>query len=530
MEQLGRYEILEVLGHGAMGTVFRARDPKIDRIVAVKTITRLSASGEDEEYRQRFFREAHTAGKLSHPGVVTIYDVGEEESTGTPYIVMEYIQGRTLESLIREWSGAPPIQLALDLLEQVADALDYAHSQGVVHRDIKPANIIVTSQGRTKITDFGIAKLALTQLTLPGESPGTPSYMSPEQVVGNPVDGRSDLFSLGIILYWILAGEKPFTGENSSAVTFKIAYKDPAPPSRLNPSLGTRFDYVVERALAKNPTQRYQSGKEFAEDLEDLRQGRTPSSQRNSSAPTRGEDTDQTVLRKPVESIPLHGADRYPLPPPQPHKFVATGLKISDWAHNLFRRRLRPFLAGRLRWITLGGLVIVTAAIVFFVFSSFRSPEPVKVAKSTGPTRNSRLVDPARSGKTAGFTRSEKPAETTPPGKPVEQPRTTQLNIRCLHRFRTGMLMVWVDNVLTYEGRLTGTVKRQLVFLKKAQGSFLNSHAIAAGIHVIRVQVVSGPAGFNQTREVEGEWETGETKTLQINFGPPGDDLNLELR
>ncbi len=510
-----------MLGHGAMGTVFRARDPKIDRIVAVKTITRLGVSPDEEEYRQRFFREAHAAGKLSHPGVVTIYDAGEEESTWTPYIVMEYIQGRTLESLISEWSGTPPIQSALDLLKQVAEALDYAHSQGVVHRDIKPANIIVTSQGRAKITDFGIAKLALTQLTLLGESPGTPSYMSPEQVVGNPVDGRSDLFSVGIILYWILVGEKPFTGENATAVTFKIAYKDPVLPSRLNPSLDTRFDYVVGRALVKDPTQRYQSGKELADDLEDLCHGRTPRSQDSPSTEVGIEDTERTVLREPPGSIPVHGTPETRLSPGRTGRFAAVGAQPSRRAFVVLGLVARQLVAVSRSWKVLGGLATASMFIVLFVFFTPRNPAPVRTVKPTGPNKT---------GMPAGPTKTAKPAGPTQPLKLVEPVEGTQLNIRCAHRFRTAVLMVWVDEALAYEGRIAGAVKKRWVFVKKAQGNFSNSLVITPGKHVIRVQVVSGQAGYNQTGETEGEWTSGGTRTLQISFGPPGDDLNLELK
>ncbi|MGH7753563.1 MAG: serine/threonine-protein kinase, partial [Gemmatimonadales bacterium] len=180
MKRLGRYEILEEIGRGAMGTVFRARDPKIDRVVALKTISIAGLGPADQkEFHQRFFREAQAAGKLSHGGLVTIHDVGEDESTQTPFIVMEYIQGKTLEELGR--GERLPTATTLELAKQVAEALDYAHSQKIVHRDIKPANIIVTADGRAKITDFGVAKLQMTQFTQPGQVLGTPAYMSPEQ-------------------------------------------------------------------------------------------------------------------------------------------------------------------------------------------------------------------------------------------------------------------------------------------------------------------------------------------------------------
>jgi serine/threonine protein kinase len=211
-----------------------------------------------------FFARRGQQGSCPTPGVVTIYDVGEQDGTQAPYIVMEYIEGTTLDSLISN-SAEKPIPGTLDLVKQVAQSLDYAHSQGIVHRDIKPANIIVTSDGRAKITDFGIAKLSVTQLTMPGEAVGTPSYMSPEQVTGEHLDGRSDLFSLGIILYSMLVGEKPFTGENASSVMFNITYKEPLPLTQLNPSLDPQLNHVVERALAKRPADRYQRGREVCE-------------------------------------------------------------------------------------------------------------------------------------------------------------------------------------------------------------------------------------------------------------------------
>src|SRR5260370_1797565 len=277
---LGRYEVLAELGRGAMGAVFRARDPKIDRTVAIKTI---SMTGTDaasmEESRQRFFREARAAGRLSHAGIVTIYDVGEDEATQTPFIVMECVEGRALNELVAsESDGKMPLPQALHLLQQIALALDYAHSQGIVHRDIKPANIIVTHDGRAKIADFGIAKLSLAEVTLAGQVLGTPAYMSPEQINGKPIDGRSDLFSLGVIAYWLLTGEKPFSGESITEISLQVATKDPKPATAVDPSLSLDVDYVLNRALAKDPGKRYQRGKDMAIDLHELSTGRTPRS------------------------------------------------------------------------------------------------------------------------------------------------------------------------------------------------------------------------------------------------------------
>ena len=251
MQQLGRYEIIAELGRGAMGTVYQARDPRIDRLVALKTISITGATAtEENEYRRRFYREAQAAGKLAHPGIVTIFDVGEDPATQSPFIVMEYIAGTTLESIAQ--AQRPLITTTLELIRQIAEALHYAHSQGIIHRDIKPANIIVTNDGHAKITDFGVAKLAVADFTVAGQVLGTPTFMAPEQLSGHPVDGRADLFSLGIILYILLGGVKPFIGGTLSEVMFKVVNNEPAPVTQLNSMLSEDFDLSVwDRLLAK---------------------------------------------------------------------------------------------------------------------------------------------------------------------------------------------------------------------------------------------------------------------------------------
>ncbi len=298
MKRLGRYQIVKELGRGGMGTVYQARDPKIDRVVAIKTINIEGQSRADaKEFRERFFREAQAAGALSHPGIVTIYDVGEDQPTKTTFIVMEYVEGKTLEELAQ--SKRLPLATSLDLAKQVAEALDYAHSRNIVHRDIKPANIIVTSEGRAKITDFGIAKLEKAQLTQTGTVLGTPAYMSPEQLTGGTVDGRSDIFSLGIIVYWLLTGNKPFSGESTSSVNYKIVYQDPVPPTRLDPSLPPDCDFVLQRALAKEQGKRFQNGREFADDLEDLKAGRPPGTRTAVGSPAIAQETVVARRTKP---------------------------------------------------------------------------------------------------------------------------------------------------------------------------------------------------------------------------------------
>ncbi len=264
--RLGRYEVLNELGKGAMGVVYLAKDPVIGRLVAVKTI-RTSQTGDDDsesrEFRERFVREAQTAGILSHPNIVTIHDIGEDSESRTSFIAMEYIEGRNLKSLLAEKKKMTWDEVA-DLIAQIGEALDYAHRKGIIHRDIKPANIILTTDGKIKITDFGIAKVASSNLTTTGQFLGTPNYMSPEQVSGAPVDGRSDIFSLGVVLYELLTNRKPFQGDNLTAISYKIVHEDFTPPGDLSADVPAEFNPIVARAMAKDPWNRYQRGKDMA--------------------------------------------------------------------------------------------------------------------------------------------------------------------------------------------------------------------------------------------------------------------------
>ena len=273
LSKLGRYEVLNELGKGAMGVVYLAKDPVIGRMVAIKTI-RLSTVSDDDsesrEFRERFVREAQTAGILSHSNIVTIHDIGEDGDTQTSFIAMEYIEGKNLKTLMAEKTRFTYDQIA-EMIGDVAEALDYAHRKGIIHRDVKPANIIITTDGKVKITDFGIAKIASSNLTTTGQFLGTPNYMSPEQVSGAPVDGRSDIFSLGVVLYELLTNRKPFQGENLTAISYKIVHEDFTPPAALSAAVPPEFNPIVARAMAKDPWNRYQRGKDFALALHQLR-------------------------------------------------------------------------------------------------------------------------------------------------------------------------------------------------------------------------------------------------------------------
>jgi serine/threonine-protein kinase len=268
MDRIGRYKIVRELGRGAMGVVYHAIDPNIGRPVAIKTINlgAVLKPDEQERMRERLFREARSAGILSHPGIVTIYDV--EQQGDVAYIAMEYVDGPTLDQVLSE-----PRPLARDrmfsILGQTAVALDYAHGKGIVHRDVKPANIMIAGDGTAKITDFGIAKItASEQFTMTGSIVGTPHYMSPEQVQGQPVDGRSDQFSLAVIAFEMLTGEKPYTGEHLTTVVYKIVAEEPPAPHRINSTLGGAIEAVLRRGLSKKPDARYPTCQEFTEALE----------------------------------------------------------------------------------------------------------------------------------------------------------------------------------------------------------------------------------------------------------------------
>lgn len=262
---LGRYEIIEELGRGAMGVVYLGRDPTIHRSVAIKTI-RLDEVESDQlaEVKERFFREAESAGRLSHPNIVTIYDAGEEHDLG--YIAMEILDGVDLKDWCRT-DNLMPLKRVMEIVAKVAEALDYAHAQGVVHRDIKPSNIMVMMDGSVKVTDFGIAKITASSKTQSGILLGTPSYMSPQQLAGAKVDGRSDVFSLGVVLFELLTGEKPFQADSVTALMFQIVNQPHPSPTKIRPDLPPEVDAIIDRALHKDLAQRYQRGLDMARDL-----------------------------------------------------------------------------------------------------------------------------------------------------------------------------------------------------------------------------------------------------------------------
>jgi len=296
---LGRYKVLGELGRGAMGAVYRAVDPLIDREVAIKTLLPNLPPEVMAEVRERFIREARSAGRLNHPSIVTIFDVGEHD--GVAYIAMELLDGRSLQQMLRD--PAPlAFQVSAELAAQVADALDVAQQFKIVHRDVKPANIMVGSGGRAKLTDFGVARLETSSMTQDGAALGSPKYMSPEQVLGLPVDPRSDIFSLGVVLYEMLTRRTPFERPGDTTV-FTMLHRiagEPHPLARqLDASIPAAFDYVLARALAKKPEQRYQHAGEMASDLRNFRTldpSKAPQRARPAPAKPGAADFEKTTL------------------------------------------------------------------------------------------------------------------------------------------------------------------------------------------------------------------------------------------
>jgi len=257
---VGRYRVLEEVGRGAMGVVYRGFDPVIGRTVALKTLSLDPGHTPAPEFRERLYREAAAAGALSHPNIVTIFDIVEDGAVTA--VAMEFIDGRSLAAIIGEHAPLP-MDAAIDVIGQVCSALDFAGSQGIVHRDIKPANILITPSGRAKVTDFGVARLAMSTMTHAGTVLGSPSYMSPEQVRGRALDARSDLFSAAIVFFEMITGERPFAGDDVATTMYRIAHEAPAPPDRFNAAVGPGVAAVLARAFAKEPGERFQNGAEF---------------------------------------------------------------------------------------------------------------------------------------------------------------------------------------------------------------------------------------------------------------------------
>ncbi|HKV81956.1 MAG TPA: serine/threonine-protein kinase [Candidatus Sulfotelmatobacter sp.] len=524
-KQFGRYEILSELGRGAMGVVYKARDPQIDRLVALKTVSLWGQEPDEEkEFRLRFMNEAQAAGRLHHSGIVSVFDVGENPENRDPYIVLEYVQGESLNRILSREKKLS-LERSLKLAEEIADALDYAHAQGVIHRDIKPANILITQDGRAKIADFGIAKLNLAHFTVPGRVLGTPAYMAPEQLSGEGVDGRSDLFSLGVILYAMVTGHSPFQGTSATTVCFKVANREPIAASALDMTLPPQLDAVISRAMAKDPNERYQRGSDFADDLRILQQSyqitsSTTSRRTSTSTATRSALTGSTSAMGPAANM------------------AAAGETVRDI---LSKARIRDLILGA---ATVALLVIVAVQLKLFNNRPESSRGAAQVNSAATVNLDSALpgqpvvqvepVPPAAPVPTvvhkvpAVVHKTKTPVAKTPPIPPkqIVVPSST-LELGVQHQFKDATLYVWVDDKLTLTLPLHGAAQKKLVVFNGVRGITSETMKIPAGKRMLRFRALSTDQAVDLSKTLSAEFVGGDTKSLSVSFEKRNSSMRL---
>ncbi len=544
-KQFGRYEVIAELGRGAMGVVYKARDPQIDRLVAVKTVRLLGQEPEqEEEFRQRFAVEAQAAGRLQHPGIVAVFDVGEEGDNRDPFIILEYVAGESLSRLLSK-DRKLALPQALQLAEEIADALDYAHTQGVVHRDIKPANILLTEDGHAKITDFGIAKLNLAHFTLPGRVLGTPAYMAPEQLAGEGVDGRSDLFSLGVILYTMLTGHPPFHGDSATTVCFKVVNREPVPASTFNLELPRALDPVISKAMSKQPSSRYQTGAEFAYDIRHLRLQYTAST--TGSLVPRMSTTSGVRTSRILPSLD-------------------SGAAKKDWRQGLSR----IFRNTSTRDLLLGAGVVLLMLMVLLPARHVLSPQPSPAISTAAhndvtPEALAKIMDAedsadksVDSGSAAQTTTTRNSshrsgsthrplsepasrmvvrpviAQGADPLVPVKAVKSTTVvipssNVEVLvqHQFKQATLTIWVDDKQVVSRQLHGGMQRHMVVFNGIHGADSETVKVPAGTHTLRLRAVSSDFTVDLSKTITAEFVGGADRTLQVTFERHNTDMHL---
>jgi serine/threonine-protein kinase len=419
----GRYRIQRKLGAGGMADVYLAEDQELGRRIAIKILN--SRHGNDDQFIERFRREAKNAAALNHPNIVSIYDRGEAEDTY--YIAMEFLDGRTLKELIVS-RGAAPINVAIEYARQILSALRFAHRHGIVHRDIKPHNVLVDGEGRVKVTDFGIARAGTSQMTETGSIVGTAQYLSPEQAKGGEVDPRSDLYSLGVVLYELLTGKTPFDGETPVEIAMKHLSTAPKPPSKLRPDIPPELDMVVLRALAKNPDERYQSADQMEADLERVARG--------ASVSAATVDTATQVLRRPATAVvaaeAATAATMIAAPPPAARDAPPPAVVEEDaYEEDGGDKPLWP-------WLVAIGFVIAAVIAGFFVWNELSSAPQVAVNHYVGDTQASAEQQIRAAGLVPAVNKGSN--EHQPPGKVYQQDPSAGSKID-----KGGTVTIWVS-------------------------------------------------------------------------------------
>ena len=512
---IGRYEILQLLGRGAMGLVYKARDPLINRVVAIKVVATSAALPPEAqaEFKERFFREAQAAGNLRHRNIVTIYDVGEED--GLPFMAQEFVDGKSLAQHLKE-RGKLPLREALTVAKQVSEGLAYAHEQGIVHRDIKPDNILLDSKGRAVITDFGVARIAASDLTRTGEVLGTPTFMSPEQVLGKPLDGRSDLFSLGVVLYVMVSGQRPFKGDTISSVCYHVVHSPPEPPvGRL--SVPPEVSLLLEKLLAKAAESRYARAEEAAKTMDEI--------------------LDRTTALSSEEMVGAQG------PPPTKGVTLPAGGTLPSRPSEPMRAEpppLRPrgplFYAG----IVLGGLLVfivamgILVAIVKYAKSGRIEDQRPTLEAANKPSSSE--TPPADAGTEQTGTPAE---ETRGEGPPVHAPslavqkgatataaRTSpaQLSLLVSGPLLSGELKVYSDEKLQIQKPFTGGEGRG-----GKTGFLMVEHIVLPpGAHDLRFSVGSSSPGPYYA-EMHRTFQFTQGKELILSVKTLGRPARLEV-
>ena len=499
----GRYQIIGELGRGSMGVVYEGFDPVIGRTVAIKTMLTEGLSPQEfQEFKARFQREAQAAGTLAHPNIITVYDFGEDN--GILFLAMEYLDGKSLEKLVEE-QNILPIETILPIYDQVCSSLDHAHQHKIVHRDVKPANIMILHSGQVKMTDFGIAKMMSMGMTQAGQILGTPNYMSPEQVKGRQVDGRSDIFSLGVILYELVTGEKPFGGQNITTVIYKIINENPIPPRELDGTIHSGLNYVIGKALAKNPDERYQTCRELAEDLRNYRNlGGTASAQRTvmlQVAPIATPLPQVPVAAQPAAPVAVGEASIAPSP--------AGDFKIVPPAH--------PPQQGQIPQIAyvIGSLVLVAilgVAGYLFVMRPRTKPNVSPTAQQVATQTVAPATQPSVTGPEAPATTPTQPA---PGAKTVEPQPKTEPGRAHATASKVGQLLV--------SANISGA---RISIDGRSDPEWVTPHTIpdlSVGTHNVVISK-DGYDNFQQSVTIEG----GQTNSVTASLSSPSGEIDIE--
>jgi serine/threonine protein kinase len=436
---------------------------------------------------------------------VGIFDSGERAETRTPYLVMEYVEGSSLDQLLRREKTKLPLTTALQLTQEVAEALHYAHSQGVVHRDIKPGNILVTAGGHAKITDFGVAKLNQTVVTHPARLVGSPAYMAPEQLSHGVVDARSDLFSLGAVLYCMLTSHRPFQGSSAVTVCFKVVHREPLATTVFDAKLPPELDRIVSRALAKDPAGRYQSGMEMASDIERLLEE------------LRGEcGLFDPKVTSPAQSLKRHAIPRYVTactqPPVERTVAIKTVSLVGLW----------------LPWTCVLAVALLATVMVSLALSIVHDNKPplhIQTERAGQPytaggdadlgnEQSTRAVVPVSRANS-----SVSQANVTTPRSKAPMPAVAAnaiLQIEFEHHFADALASIWLDNSLVYSHSLQGESKKRAIVFRKVEGHEFGAIAVSAGKHRLRVRIQSAAVAYDQSRTIPDAFIRGSENRLRI--------------